>query len=319
MLLCKELGEMSIEDLNQRYQETVMRYNGDWVWCLGFVHGATANQHVMLYRDQEENQQTTQFKWDAVNTERLPSRFYWTSPKRVGFLSYLTQRQWKRGFSRGNTRLYNPAIGVSFNHLTGKAFEAQLTTPVPIDPAWFKAEALAKRYKQGYDTPFSDQFALISNAGLRYKENRIGQWHQGIQRLSLDEEIWYDELRDLKLTHLLTTKEEMSKVEKEDVGMYTGKKVSLEQALDMAWNVLPPIRRPPPNVANARDEQRVTDAFARLGRITDAEIAAMNHVHYEGWGWVERQREQTRQILNIRAGRNWNDNGDVEDEEDENV
>jgi len=134
---------------------------------------------------------------------------------------------------------------------------------------------------------------------------------------SLDEEIWHDELRDLKLTHLLATKEEMSKVEKEDVGMY--KKPTLEQALDMAWNVPPPIRRPPPAVANARDVQRVTDAFARLGRITDAEIAAMNHVHYEGWGWVESHREQTRQILNIRAGRTWNNDGDVEDEENENV
>lgn len=101
------LAELSTDDLNQRYRNTYIEYDGKPVIVERFHAGA-----IMFQADDGMKQET--FDWRKLNVARPESRWYLEPSPKQGqgpypfHLSYLNSRQWSRGISSGNTVIRSP-------------------------------------------------------------------------------------------------------------------------------------------------------------------------------------------------------------------
>ena len=280
MLPCELLGKMDRNDLNQRYAECTVEYDSRWNYCNGFdeVYG---NTHIYL-NDGNKKRFNAKFDWKLLNTERLPSKWYWgLDGERAFFLSYLPTRQWRRGYSRGNCRVWGSAGPVAFTPSVGETFAKQRFETV-ITPLT-TAEDISERMSNDKDLVLGLNFALVNRVGLMFKENAIGSWYKSINRLVMESDVWDDELKEIGMYQFLATQKEK------------------------AWAKM--AAAAPPRAA-----QVVLDPFVEQDDHPPRTRAwAMHRVNMFAilrTGDLEQQiREQNRQLRNLMAGRDWDDNG----------
>lgn len=103
---------MSPEDLSQRYNRTLIRYNGRTVYCCGFMGGR--EQKVISYHTEArigdpqrgESFKEEVFNWRHLEVCRPISGWYqnlYDAYSRPFLLGYMIKRQWARGISLNNT------------------------------------------------------------------------------------------------------------------------------------------------------------------------------------------------------------------------
>jgi hypothetical protein len=310
MLPSEILKGMSREDLHQRYSESVVDYGGAIVWCAGFD---THDDGVHIYYNSRATRVHYKFDWTKMNTERLPARWYWQDKTDLAFyLSYLPARQWRRGYSRGNTHIYtnngNMNVGVEFIAAAHK--QAGNT----VINKYTDADLINGRLAAGGDVVFNDHFALLNNnRGLHYKHNKIANWFPEEKKLALLLPKFEPEIREIGLHNLLVGKEEAAKlgikaIERNAQEFWADDGVDEDRPVEVE---APRVRDPLGGInwaqlqAQERGAQRVLERENRLAALAQIN---MERVLQEN-DLEARVREQNRQVDNITAGRNWNDNG----------
>lgn len=101
MLINPSIAKLNVEDLNQRYRNSIVEYQGDFVYFAGFDDTSVA--FIGHDRQRPEN-----FDWRFVNCERVPTGWV-TYDKSIAYLCYHDARQYSRGYQeQNNTILYRP-------------------------------------------------------------------------------------------------------------------------------------------------------------------------------------------------------------------
>lgn len=108
------LGQLTVEDLNQRYSESFCMYKGKPAYVHGFVSNGVSIgitfadiQTGMKIPEQE----TEQFAWPDLNVARPYAGWYfaqWSGKDFPFHLSYPVKRQYKRGLSPRNVHIMSP-------------------------------------------------------------------------------------------------------------------------------------------------------------------------------------------------------------------
>jgi hypothetical protein len=301
MLPCELLGTMERDDLNQRYGESCIEYGGKWYHCGGFDSNAEGSTVIFL-QDSGKKRSEPLFDWRLLNTERLPSRWYWgPDGSSAYFLSYLPTRQWRRGYAHENTRVYGRMGGIRFNVGLAETFsnQAKQTVTFPLDDA----KAISVRLNSGGDIVLDTNFALVGTY-LMFKENMIGRWSIPINRIVMSNDIWEDELKELGLYKYLATKEE---VKDDPASLFTLNYTKPKRVLDDAW--LEPRREEDDEEERPLEMEPIPPPpparFTRPWVMQHVNMAAV----FTKVGIEAQVREQDRQIRNLMARRDWDDNG----------
>ena len=124
ILVNPQLGNMTSDDLGQRYAETHVIYRGNPVYVYGFMgdRGDVAIEYgainTNMERDEELKHKVEAFVWQEFDVARPASGWYiYNDPREkreIPFLlSYPIKRQWKRGISNRNTQCYYPFFEAS--------------------------------------------------------------------------------------------------------------------------------------------------------------------------------------------------------------
>jgi hypothetical protein len=130
-----QLGEMSTDDLNQRYCDTHCLYFGEPKYIYGFVADGgkilidigDINTGTVLVK-----QDRVPFRWEGLNVARPYAGWYMFNKgdTQIPFhLSYPVKRQYKRGLQAKNTNLLIPSLRAPSG---GCYFHAALTAPEPV-------------------------------------------------------------------------------------------------------------------------------------------------------------------------------------------
>lgn len=214
MQTCDLLKHMSVEDLTQRYENTVVEYGGKWVTVAAFEKLDGERTPRIHWIEPNGARNNEPFDWQKLNTERLPSRWYYRlEDGAAAFLSYIPARQWKRGYANENTRLFHPNGAMRFRAENGDMFSKQAGKTV-IN-RWTNADALAERLGTT-DAILSEDFCMSFSGALWFREYMIGRWKPTLRKIHLMEDIFVDEMRDLGMIHLLATDKELKAIQKTD-------------------------------------------------------------------------------------------------------
>jgi hypothetical protein len=171
------LQGMSVDDLNQRYRNTFIDYDGKVRNCHSFTPDG-ANTRIMFANPDGASLEL--FDWQKLNTYRPRPRWFEyrsTSRRYPICAAYRVARQWHRGFCDTTIRLYNA---------TTQAY-ASLDAVLPTflygeskpKRSYTEVEALALTKKYGHAI-LSDNLCLVGRDGvvkLWYKQAQIGAFN----------------------------------------------------------------------------------------------------------------------------------------------
>lgn len=97
------LKEMTLADLQRRYNGSLVRYNGQMVLVDDFT---IAREGFKIVYTIETGRKSLAFDFNLLDIERpRPRWIYRPEEKKAYYINYLFDRQWHRGFCRSNTQL----------------------------------------------------------------------------------------------------------------------------------------------------------------------------------------------------------------------
>lgn len=115
MLANPILGELTLDDLNQRYRGTLVFYNSELRYCHGFDR--VEGKHVVYLGTPISDYQGVFFDWKLLDTSRIPPSWVPYTDNIPAFFWYTDDRQFSRGYNaRSNVIMWTPLTSIN---LTG--------------------------------------------------------------------------------------------------------------------------------------------------------------------------------------------------------
>lgn len=188
------LKGMNADDLNQRYANSLMLYNGKYVTVAAFK-----SHNVFELLETGRNQP---FNWELVNIERPPSRWYpfnYEGHNLIGYLSYKNSRQYVRGITNRNTDFFCPLRGYHLDVLIMNQIHevwTKKTQPKPVT-----AKILEEDVKKKSWCLLSPKMVVVNDI-LFYRLAKIGTYYK--DKIHLENSNFTQELIDLKLQDLIS-------------------------------------------------------------------------------------------------------------------
>jgi hypothetical protein len=183
------LATMTINDLNQRYAESFVFYDGGVHYIREFFPDGPKVKMYVTNPDPYQDNLTFDFVWTALETTRPKSRWYPDGNGSFLYLAYLPQRQYSRGICRNNTVVYD-AFGKQ-SAVSRKAVEIIFKEPQPIlrytkEEVAFKTTLL-----------LSEQLFCGPDSIVRFRTIPIGVRRAG--RFELTRTDFFQDFRDIGL------------------------------------------------------------------------------------------------------------------------
>lgn len=251
MLQCELLKDLSLQDLQQRYTETWIDYNDSMFFVRGVIaNGRGTDLHLLNHKKEAS---IVPFDYRLLNTERLPSKWYYTTTKQAVFLSYKTRRQYSRGLNQNNADLYDPARNTSWTTALFHAMREQKT----VTHRTYTPAEIAVIQKKELPVILDNFFCLLWKYGLFYRTTHIGVYDHVKNKVALTESDYKQELCDLGYEGLLANPTDSAEIIKNYTPVLRTFKDIRPQAIvvdDFVVNrvhpglVNPPYRVPDPSI-----------------------------------------------------------------------
>ncbi len=177
------LADLSIEDLNQRYQETWVNYDGKLSYCRGFVSvGRGKGILVAPLAEYGEKEEVVPFKPQLLAIERPRGQYYQSDKFGVFYLGYPTRKQFQRGLTDRNVIIWHPrAKAVPFHEAIKTAYFHYKTLRVRLSLANLRDTKLADVFV----SPQMAFFNVRNTWELYYRYEKVGHVEDDVFKLRL--------------------------------------------------------------------------------------------------------------------------------------
>lgn len=174
MLVNPELSQMTGDDLNQRYSNTFVQYDGRLVWIDLF----DGEGKRFLYQDHSGMKYHEKFEYTKLNIERPGTGWLAYEEENMSYpfyLAYRNDRQWKRGTCDANMYVFSPTYNdPSYFLLYEKAYQNR-----ELFKYQFPTNLVVDRVKRNGFIILQNNLALISHSNkiqVYFRNTLIGDW-----------------------------------------------------------------------------------------------------------------------------------------------
>ncbi len=165
MLVNEALRTLAQADLNQRYAESFIPYDGEVVYVQRFENGK-------IYFTRKKAEGATPFKWDKLDIFRPTSQWY-NTPQGPQYLQYFSTRQYNRGFNRTTCGFFTSDVGhtyPTFDNLTACFYNEK---PFKRSPYKITVKELQTKIDNG-ETVQLHPMVLVTPVQILFRKTNIG-------------------------------------------------------------------------------------------------------------------------------------------------
>lgn len=171
------LRDMSVDDLNQRYSNSLIVYNDKLCSCDGFGTVESGKKKIISIGGFTEF-----FDWEKLDVKRFRSGYYLYNRTQPVYFAYRPDRQYTRGYKQATTYLYSPTGKITFSSKVLDDIFKQQSSPIIKQKPRLAFDIYNVVKKRPY---FPSEHTCVVSNGIWYRNERIAT-------LLDDEEIFLD-------------------------------------------------------------------------------------------------------------------------------